>query len=414
MSFADQYIQTQHFLGQPVRVTQKPDIIVAIPAFNESGIFTTLNSLRGAISVEKVLVIVVINYSVRATALSKNYNEFVYRILVDYAQKFDNQVFQVVPLIFRDMPRKHAGAGMARKVAMDSALEVYNAVDDPNGIITSLDADCLVDQYYYSSIIDRFKQHPDTHSLTLHFYHNRNGISSELNKAISEYELYLRYYVLALRYVGFPYAFHVIGSCFAVKAGAYVKHGGMNKKHAAEDFYFLHKIFPHTKNITNYNTCVSPSSRISTRVPFGTGPAVKSIVDKGEPYVVYAFEIFHELKRLFDNLETLYTQNAALESLAGKALQAFFDEYDYRSKLDDALQNSSSLAMFVKRFMQHFNAFQIVKFLNFSHEKEFYKKGEVRTEFRNYLLAVNEQAESNDLNELLDLALKLEKKILSI
>ncbi|MFO7862826.1 MAG: hypothetical protein R6U85_02400 [Salinivirgaceae bacterium] len=414
MAFADKYIETQHFLGQAISVSQYPDIIVTIPAVNEPGILSTLNSLREAVGEESILVIVVVNYSVRATAASKEYNEYIYRLLMDYTTQINRDKFQVVPLIFRDMPRKHAGAGMARKVAMDSALEVYNAVDNPNGIITSLDADCLVDQYYYSSIIDCFKLHPDTHSLTLHFYHNRNGISRELNKAISEYELYLRYYVLALRYVGFPYAFHVIGSCFAVKAGAYVKHGGMNKKHAAEDFYFLHKIFPHTNNITNYKTCVSPSSRISTRVPFGTGPAVKSIVDKGESYVVYAFEIFHELKRLFDNLETLYTQNAPLESLAGKALQAFFDEYDYPSKLDDALQNSSSLAMFVKRFMQHFNAFQIVKFLNFAHEREFYTKGEVRMEFRNYLLAVNEQAQSNDLNELLDFALILEKRILSI
>ncbi|NJK86994.1 MAG: hypothetical protein HC906_14465 [Bacteroidales bacterium] len=60
----------------------------------------------------------------------------------------------------------------------------------------------------------------------------------EIYEAISKYELYLRVHTAFLRLIGFPNSFFTLGSCFAVKAKSYTEIGGMNKRHAGEDFYF--------------------------------------------------------------------------------------------------------------------------------------------------------------------------------
>jgi len=45
-----------------------------------------------------------------------------------------------------------------------------------------------------------------------------------------------------LQQAGSPYAYHTIGSAFACRAEAYIAAGGMNRRHAAEDFYFLQQL----------------------------------------------------------------------------------------------------------------------------------------------------------------------------
>ena len=60
---------------------------------------------------------------------------------------------------------------------------------------------------------------------TIYFEHPIEGdeYPPEVYDAIIQYELYLRYYLQALRYTGYPYATHTVGSCFAVKASVYAK-----------------------------------------------------------------------------------------------------------------------------------------------------------------------------------------------
>src|SRR4029434_9989987 len=96
----------------------------------------------------------------------------------------------------------------------------------------------------------------------------------EIYKAIAAYELHLRYYLQALRTAGFPHGYHTIGSSMAVRARTYMEQGGMNRRQAGEDFYFLHKLIP-LGGFTELNsTTVYPLPRPSNRVPFGTGRAV--------------------------------------------------------------------------------------------------------------------------------------------
>ena len=67
-------------------------------------------------------------------------------------------------------------------------------------------------------------------------------VDNDETKAIICYEIFLRYYVLGLKFAKSDYAFHTIGSTMLCTPDAYVKVEGMNKRKAAEDFYFLEKL----------------------------------------------------------------------------------------------------------------------------------------------------------------------------
>ena len=124
-------------------------------------------------------------------------------------------------------------------------------------------------------------------------------------EAMVKYELYLRYYQEALAYIGHPHAFHCIGSAFAVRASDYVAQGGMNKRQAGEDFYFLQKLISTGRYACLNATRVYPSARFSTRTPFGTGQAVRQIVEDGGYFPVYHWGAFRDLKYFFQGIANL-------------------------------------------------------------------------------------------------------------
>ncbi|MEO8230980.1 MAG: hypothetical protein ABI638_01775, partial [Ignavibacteriota bacterium] len=78
---------------------------------------------------------------------------------------------------------------------------------------------------------------------------------------------------------------------------AYVKVEGMNKRKAAEDFYFLEKlakIYPIGEIKTTF---VHPSKRASWRVPFGTGKSVdRYLSNTRDEYLLYDPNCFNVLK----------------------------------------------------------------------------------------------------------------------
>ena len=184
------------------------------------------------------------------------------------------------------------------------------------------------------------------------------------------YETYLHYYKQAMAFTGFPHAIYTIGSAFAVRAEAYVKQGGMNRKQAGEDFYFLHKL-AQVGSIGEINqTCVYPSARISHRVPFGTGPVLRKWLEGDESLTqTYNFQAFQDLKQLFDLLPQLYTENS-IQSLLDQLpvpLRTFLSEDGFVASLDEVRANAARFSSFQKRFFANFNAFKMLKFLNFTH-----------------------------------------------
>ena len=184
--------------------------------------------------------------------------------------------------------------------------------------------------------------------------------------------MHLRYYLWALKYTGFPYAFHTVGSALAVKALSYVRAGGMNRKQAGEDFYFIQKLVPAGGYFSLNSTTVYPSPRESFRVPFGTGAAMMKLMkEQNDEYLTYNFDAFRELESLFSSVGDLY--NADKQAVADyyhglpSGLKSFISEEEWMLKVEEINSNTSGNKSFLKRFFGWFNMFRIVKYLNHVH-----------------------------------------------
>ncbi len=139
-----------------------------------------------------------------------------------------------------------------------------------------------------------------------------NEFPEEVYRFITLYELHLRYYFRGLAFSGFPYVFHTVGSAMGVKAFQYVKAGGMNRRQAGEDFYFIQKLVPSGGYFNLNSTTVYPSPRPSFRVPFGTGASIARQTELEDPdFLTYNLQAFREMKVFFRRSEDFYESPAA-------------------------------------------------------------------------------------------------------
>ena len=264
---------------------------------------------------------------------------------------------------------------------MDEAVLRFNSQKKSDGIIVSLDADTMVQKNYFTEIEKYFKTHPKSPGATIAFEHQKEGLSEKHLQGILLYEKYMDYYKNALQFCGYPYPMFTVGSAFAVNAEAYIKRGGMNRRQAGEDFYFLQNLAQIGTVGEIKSTRVFPSARLSNRVPFGTGPVLQKWIDGKEDLTkTYNFDAFCDLKYFFDIKDQLYlidkTDYKLLVIKLPLSVANFLIEDDFWKEISDLNQNCSSLKSFQTRFFQKFNAFKILKFLNFSHS-EFYQKEDI-------------------------------------
>jgi hypothetical protein len=382
VQYADVYFQKQPLYKRLIDEEPAADLglIIIIPAYNENNLTEALEGLccceMPAYSAE---VLVLINYPDNCCVEIEKFHQKQYELLMQW-EKFKNCKGLNFHFIIKQLPLKDAGVGLARKILMDEACFRFNLNNNAKGIIASFDADCKVDGNYLISIEQLFKKNQKLNGCSIYFEHLIEGdaYSKFQYLAITKYELHLRYYIEALRYAGFPYSFHTIGSCFAVKADAYVKQGGMNKRKAGEDYYFLQKIIA-LGNFTELNTTrVIPSLRLSNRVPFGTGAALnKMMLANNIEYFTFNPQAFVQIKLLFSKIEKLYKANkneiVIYTSDLHIALQNFLYKNKALEKINEINGNSNSLASFKKRFFNWFNGLMILQFLNDSHNSEFNK-----------------------------------------
>jgi hypothetical protein len=247
----------------------------------------------------------------------------------------------------RELPLKIAGVGSARKIGMDSALHFFDYCNERKKILISLDADCLVTKNYLKCIVDEFNDKA-LNAAVINFEHlfPEDPI---LKSAIINYEIYLRYYVLGLKYAGSPFAHHSVGSTIICDDISYVKIGGMNKRKGGEDFYFLEKLAKTTEIGEIKSAKVFPSPRISDRVPFGTGPRIKRFINENlDEYLLYDPEIFFTLKSWLSNYYDFDLNNESIDRLfnisgeINKHIKDFLHQNDFRQDWNNILKNSKS------------------------------------------------------------------------
>jgi hypothetical protein len=284
------YLQTRAIHG-PWKIEGSPDHgfmgAVVIPALAEYGnLFTTLRSLAAnpAEYLSRFLVLVVVNHREDAESFDREDNRRTLARLAESETEFSPLrlawVDAASPSL--EMPAKSGGVGLARKIGLDLALSRLK-FGDQVPLLVCLDADTLVEPTYLPAITGHFRSSHNGGAV-IPFRH-RPGSSPAEHDAITRYELFLRSYVLGLSLSGSPYAFHTVGSAMACSAEAYVRMGGMNRRPAAEDFYFLQHICKTAGVGQMRGTTVFPSPRPSHRVPFGTGRSISRTLN-GEDNVI--------------------------------------------------------------------------------------------------------------------------------
>jgi len=345
---------------------------IVIPCYKEPDVIRTVRSLfeceRGDFPVE--IILVVNSYQIDSDEVieinRKSYNE-----VSGFASANNTGNFFLTLIWIENLPGHQTGAGIPRKLGMDEAIRHFQG--DKTGIIVSLDADCIVEKNYLTEIYRNFNEY-NLNSATIAFHHPVDHLDEKdpLRQATIQYEMYLHYYRSALEFCGYPYPYFTVGSAFAVTAETYLKAGGMGKQQSGEDFYFLQKVFPLGKTKFIDTTCVYPAARTSDRVPFGTGPALQKMLNENTTIkMTYQFEAFKSLKILFDNLDSFFKQPAETVESFIKNLPDyifhFLREDGFIEKVSEINRHTATPHSFRKRFFDYFNAFKIVKYLNFVH-----------------------------------------------
>lgn len=392
-------------------------MFIVIPCYNEPDILTTLNSLAACFPPRaEVSVLMVVNDSEDASEEAIAQNISTLNCIAGWKLQHPQLFFDVQRIYAHALPRKWAGVGWARKIGMDEAVKQLNANNYPDGLIVSFDADSTVLPNYFQAIESAFENNPAFNFFTIHFEHPFAHPEPDplIRDGIIRYELHMRYYKNAMKWCGYPHAIHTVGSSFALKASAYVKQGGMNRRKAGEDFYFLHKLvlLGHYGNIGS--TTVFPAARQSDRVPFGTGAAIKKWAEgSSELNHTYSLEAFSNLKPLFSDPAQFWKMNQIeIADFIGNlhpTLQSFCKDSRITDEILELRGNCADSKVFERRFFHLLNAFWILKYLNYAHET-FFVRGDLQTEAIFLLQNIGIHAENNiSLENLLEIFRNLDK-----
>lgn len=364
-------------------INPKLGICIVLPSYNEPELEASLRALASCNKPSCAAeIIVVVNYpehsseEIKANALQ----------CLETVKSMDRQLndsdFRFFPIAAFDMPKKHAGVGLARKTGMDEAAWRLLHSQSEYKIIGCFDADSTCSDNYLTELEKLWILKPNTSGCSIRYAHpiDGNNYNPKVYDAIAQYELHLRYYMYAGRYIHHPFSFQTVGSSMASSAQTYVNIGGMSKRKAGEDFYFLQKIIPHGNFEELNSAIIYPSPRPSNRVPFGTGRAISTHINQVQnEYLTYQFESFLTLT------DFLGTAPTALFNASDKTVKTFFNalpsplqEYlemqDFYGAINEINTNTSTAEAFAKRFFLWFDAFHLLKYLNQLHTNYFQKQ----------------------------------------
>ena len=381
--------------------------MVVLPCHDEPDLLSALAALRRCDSPAcAVEVIVVINAAAGSGPEVAARNA---RSLADAERWRAEQAeprFRVFPLSFPELPARQAGVGLARKIGMDEAAARLDEVGNSGGVIAGFDADCGCEPNYLQSLERFFGENPRVEAASVYFEH-RLELAPEpaIREGILLYELYLRYFILGLKHSGHPFAYHTLGSSMAVRGDAYQRQGGMNRRQAGEDFYFLGKFMAIGKLGEIRDSTVFPSPRPSHRVPFGTGKAMTDwLAGPRTGFPVFHPQIFADLQAFLSRVPELYAPPAPepLVFMAGlpRPVAEFLEKTGFAERLAELRRNSGREATFRKRFFRWFDRLRVLKYAHYATARA-YPKIPVAQAARTMLGWVNGRPEESGSAEAL-------------
>jgi len=332
--------------------------IIVVPSIAESNNLPELiKSLEKNDELEllNTLLLIVVNNSLSSSDEVKNDNQKTLAYLRKIKSKVNISSIDACT-DGKELDDKNGGVGLARKIGMDLALTKFDYLSLNKKIMICTDADCIVDTNYLSEISQDFNRN-NYEAAVVNFSHDISS-NDEETKAIICYEIFLRYYVLGLNFAKSDYAFHTIGSTMLCTPEAYVKVEGMNKRKAAEDFYFLEKLAKIYPIGEIKSTFVHPSKRGSWRVPFGTGRSVdRYLSNERNEYLLYDPNCFVVLKTW---LEIFYDMSLSQPELVSGSFERIGSEQEILNQVrNDNMVNKNSLIKIAKNIHPDLSDFLI-------------------------------------------------------
>ncbi len=401
------------------RGPDNPKMVVCIPVYAEPDLVTTLDSLFGCDLPDALIeVILLFNKSDRMTQDEIAQHDLTWKSTISWIEDHVSDGLKFLPVYLNSCPDPKGGVGWARKLVMDEAARRL----DQEGILVCLDGDCTVSGNYLQVLYDYFIGQTSCDAASIHFEHKLDLPDKRVKEAIAQYELHLRYLVAALRWAGHPFAFHTIGSSMAVRRKAYLLQGGMNTRQAGEDFYFLQKFIEIESLHEIKDTTVYPSSRISGRVPFGTGRAMQSLLQAPGEWMTTDIEVFRLIKPLLagvDRIRQIFKedQRAVTLDLLSEALGLhewvirFLDHIGFVEQCREISAQTTNTAAFRRRFFRYFNSFMMIRYMHFISQHYIPQSG-ITKSANAMLSALNGLPESaEDAATLLELFRQIDKLV---
>jgi hypothetical protein len=144
----------------------------------------------------------------------------------------------------------------------------------------------------------------------------------------------------------------------------------MNRREAGEDFYFLNKLAKIGSIDYIRNTCVFPSARSSSRVPFGTGKAIESFLSgQKQEYLLYNPKIFTIISEWleFMNNALLMPEDEILTAAhrINPALKSFLVDSRFAEAWSRIRRNAKEEKTLRHQFNDWFDGFKTFKLVNY-------------------------------------------------
>jgi len=265
-----------------------------------------------------------------------------------------------------ELPAKD-GVGLARRIGLDAALRLlHEAGAGDASVLLSTDADTFVEPNYLESV-RRYFARPEAWAACVGYAHRLDGTDAEI-AAVVAYETHLRCHVLGLQLAGSPYAYPAVGSTIVCSARAYAAAGGMNRRQAGEDFYFLQQLAKTGRVESIHATTVHPAPRASHRVPFGTGRWIQERLDDRQELMTYhpeSYRILGDLLALV-NARPEADPDSILAELAriSRPATEFLEKQKFAECWQKLHRNSPDSRAFLAQFHRWMDAFKTLKLLH--------------------------------------------------
>ena len=253
------------------------------------------------------------------------------------------------------------GVGLARKIGADIGLRLVAEAKIERPWLYLSDADVVLPADYFSSNRDVLSVGAGTALFPFRHVCDEPALMYQAQL----YELHIRYYAWGLSHAGSPYAFPSLGSTITVHAQTYAKVRGIPKRNAAEDFYFINKLAKVAPVILLDSPEIEVAARLSTRVPFGTGPALTRMLespdDSGLAFRSYNIQSFAILKRTLERLDKFGRADIWQED---PVTRDCLTELGWEKFMDTARRKYPSGSQRLRRVHEWFDGFRTLRLLH--------------------------------------------------